>query len=58
MKEYEGNPESADTTCWIECECGERLFIYDEVKHCPVCGRGYKVKFTVIQYEPEEMEAE
>lgn len=55
MKEFFGNLNSADTTCWIDCECGqEDIFVSDSLVRCPKCGRGYKVNFTVSQYEKDE----
>ena len=60
-KRFDGNFSHEDTTCWVDCECGETIeeIVSDyRVTWCPKCGRGYKTEFVVWQYEPEEVKDE
>lgn len=47
---------SEDSTCSVDCECGEStLWVSDhEITRCPRCGKGYRTEFIVWQFEPDE----
>jgi hypothetical protein len=54
MKNFNGPATGIDDQCFIDCECGERLSIGEEVTRCKKCGRGYQTSFSIRQFEPDE----
>jgi hypothetical protein len=49
---YDGNISFQDETCYVDCPCGERVWVSGsfEISRCPECGMGYRTEFRVWQY--------